>query len=173
MNLGYLNQYVLFAAITVLIGLIICKIICYGKPEMEKYHTGNYKYTCIIILAITGLILRWTLTTKYGERYLNSEPMDKVHEKINKIRKMTKMRILKYIKKIEEQNKIIIPTIPPVPDVLQPLVDDIDDSPAMPVETPTEMPVETPTEMPVDTSNEMPEDATPAEEKFKSLYKKM
>ena len=116
MNLVYLNQYVLFAAVTVLIGLILCEIICHSYPEMDKNNTNTQKYTCIIILAITGLAMRWLITTRVGERYLYSEAMDRSRREAYRLRKETKSKILNYVKKIEELNKIKIPTLPPLPE---------------------------------------------------------
>ena len=116
MNLAYLNQYVLFAAVTVLIGLVVCKIICYSYPEMEKNHTNTHKYTCIIILAVVGLAMRWLITTQVGERYLYSEPEDRFRREMYRLRKETKLKILNYVKKIEELNKIKIPALPNLPE---------------------------------------------------------
>jgi hypothetical protein len=85
MNNQVLKEYVLFAVITVLVGLIVCEIICSYYPEMDKYHTGDNKYLCIGVLAITGLVLRYLLTTKMGEDNLYSLPKDAMNKKLSKI----------------------------------------------------------------------------------------
>ena len=73
MNQNVLKQYVLFAVVTILVGLITCEIICSYYPEMDKFHSGDNKYLCIGVLAITGLVLRYLLTTKMRGTKLKSE----------------------------------------------------------------------------------------------------
>ena len=106
MNNKMLKEYVLFAVITVLVGLITCEIICSYYPEMDKYHTGDNKYLCIGVLAITGLVLRYLLTTKMGEDNLYSLPKDVMNKKISKIqddanKKISQALALTNVPKIE------------------------------------------------------------------------
>ena len=76
MNQKTLKEYILFAVVTVLVGLLVCEIICSYYPEMEKYHSGDNKNICISVLAITGLILRYILSTRMGKDSLYTEVMD-------------------------------------------------------------------------------------------------
>ena len=93
MNQKILKQYILFAAATVLIGLVTCEIICSYYPDMEKYHSGDNKNICIMVLIITGLALRYLLTTKMGEENLYSEPTDRLNREISKIQKDARSKI--------------------------------------------------------------------------------
>jgi hypothetical protein len=85
MNNQVLKEYVLFAIVTVLVGLIVCEIICSYYPEIDKFHSGDNKYLCISVLAITGLIIRYLLTTKMGEDNLYSTSKDTMNKKLSKI----------------------------------------------------------------------------------------
>ena len=71
MNYYDLKQYVLFAIVTILIGLLVCEFICFFYPEMKKIHTGDSKYLCIFVLGITGLILKYLLNMKYIQEKFN------------------------------------------------------------------------------------------------------
>jgi len=65
MNSQDFKEYVLFAVITILIGLFVCEIICYYCPKLNRIHTNDSKYLCISILGITGLILKYLVNIKY------------------------------------------------------------------------------------------------------------
>ena len=93
MNNIVLKEYVLFAVVTVLVGLITCEIICSYYPEMDKYHNGDNKYLCIAVLAITGLVVRYLLTTKMGEDNLYSMPKDTMNKKLSKIQEEANKKI--------------------------------------------------------------------------------
>ena len=99
MNQKNLKEYVLFAVVTILVGLIVCNIICNYKPEMIEYHKNNSKYMYITVFGITGLFLRYAITTKLGEEYLFSDTADKLKTELSKNRK-------------EKINEIKAPVIP-------------------------------------------------------------
>ena len=100
MNQKNLKEYVLFAVVTILVGLLVCNIICNYKPEMIEYNNNtNNKYMYIAIFGITGLFLRYAITTKLGEQYLFSDNLDKLKMEISKIKK-------------EKINEIKAPVIP-------------------------------------------------------------
>jgi hypothetical protein len=99
-----LMEYVIFMVLTVLIGLVACGIICYFKPEYEKFHTDQHKYLFITILAIVGFVLRYFLTTKMGEQYLFSEPMHKLNREINNIKNTASNKISSFLEK-KNKNK--------------------------------------------------------------------
>lgn len=101
MNNKIMMEYILFAVVTVLVGLVVCEIICCYRPELERYHTGDNKNVCIVVLAITGLVLRYLLTTKMGEKNLLSEPGLKLKKEIEKIRKEDALKIADAVKKLE------------------------------------------------------------------------
>ena len=71
MNYNDLKQYVLFAVVTILIGLLVCEFICYFYPDMKEIHTDDSKYLCIFVLGITGLILKYLLNMKYIKEKFN------------------------------------------------------------------------------------------------------
>jgi hypothetical protein len=93
MNQKIMKQYILFAVSAILIGLIVCEIICSIYPEMDKYHSGDNKYLCVAVLGITGLVLRYLLTTKMGEENLYSEPTDRLNREIGKINAIANNKI--------------------------------------------------------------------------------
>ena len=65
MNSKDFKEYVLFVVITILIGLLVCEIICYYWPRLNRIHTDDSKYLCISVLGITGLILKYLVNKKY------------------------------------------------------------------------------------------------------------
>ena len=87
MNQKNLKEYILFAVVTILVGLLVCNIICEYKPEMIEYNKNNNKYMYITVFGITGLFLRYAISTKMGEKYLFSDNADKLKIEIAKVRK--------------------------------------------------------------------------------------